>query len=177
MIVQKWIADKKLNKLLDLWTRGLDVDWNILYGDTKPNRLRLPIYPFAKERYWIEASETQQQTTVYTEVTAKVHPLLHTNTVSLTAQGFVEEATQNEVLLAFHKGEGSTRKIKRINLPTYPFAEEKCWPEQKKKSFTPKEELSEFSSDNLDSIEELINNIDDELMDTDKAIALLKELI
>jgi len=178
MIIKKWIADKKLNKLLDLWTRGLDVDWNILYGNTKPNRMRLPIYPFAKERYWIEQTTPTQQT-VFTEVTTKVHPLLHTNTVSLKAQGYIEEAEQNEVLLALNKGEASTRKIKRINLPTYPFAEEKCWPEQKKATSTHnvKEVVSDFSSDNLDSIEELINNIDDELIDTDKAIMLLKELI
>jgi polyketide synthase PksN len=38
---------------LDLWVRGLNFDWNTLYGDVKPQRISLPTYPFARERYWI----------------------------------------------------------------------------------------------------------------------------
>ena len=40
--------------MLDLWTRGLNFEWNKLYGDVKPRRISLPTYPFAKERYWID---------------------------------------------------------------------------------------------------------------------------
>ncbi|QHI36099.1 Polyketide synthase PksL [Kordia antarctica] len=176
MIVKKWIADKKLNKLLDLWTRGLDVDWNILYGEAKPERMRLPLYPFARERYWIENTAVHNQTTVYVEAVAKVHPLLHQNTASLKEQGFTDASEQKEYLVALNGENSKQGKIKRINLPTYPFAEEKCWPERKSAT-KQKESIPEFSSDNLDSIEELINKIDDESMDTDQAIILLKELI
>ena len=52
--IDKWIARKKLSKLLDLWTRGLSFDWNKLYGDLLPRRISLPTYPFAKEHYWID---------------------------------------------------------------------------------------------------------------------------
>src|SRR5262249_52608803 len=52
--IDQWLADKKLVKLIDLWTKGLDLDWNHLYGEVKPRRISLPVYPFAKERYWIE---------------------------------------------------------------------------------------------------------------------------
>ena len=50
----KWIARKKLAKLLDFWVRGLTFDWNKLDGEVKPRRASLPTYPFAKEHYWIE---------------------------------------------------------------------------------------------------------------------------
>src|SRR5207248_1994625 len=53
-LVEKWIAQQKWAKLLDLWTKGLDLDWKKLYGEIKPRRIALPIYPFAKERYWLE---------------------------------------------------------------------------------------------------------------------------
>jgi polyketide synthase PksN len=51
--IEKWIAQRKLSKLLDLWTRGLQVDWNRLYHDTPPQRIPLPTYPFARERHWV----------------------------------------------------------------------------------------------------------------------------
>ena len=52
-IIEVWIAKRKFAKVLDLWVKGLIVDWNKLYGDKKPLRISLPTYPFAKERYWI----------------------------------------------------------------------------------------------------------------------------
>ena len=54
-VVAKWLAHNKLSGLLDLWTKGLDLDWNDLYGEAKPRRVALPGYPFARERYWIDA--------------------------------------------------------------------------------------------------------------------------
>jgi acyl transferase domain-containing protein/enoyl-CoA hydratase/carnithine racemase/acyl carrier protein/cyclopropane fatty-acyl-phospholipid synthase-like methyltransferase len=50
-----WVAQKKLSRLIDVWVKGLDVDWNRLYDGVRPRRIQLPLYPFAKERYWIEA--------------------------------------------------------------------------------------------------------------------------
>ncbi len=55
-IVDKWISEKKYAKLLDLWVKGLELDWNKLYGGEKPQRMSLPAYPFAKERYWVDLS-------------------------------------------------------------------------------------------------------------------------
>lgn len=52
--VAKWIERKKFDRVLDLWVRGLDFDWRILYGGCKPRRMSLPTYPFARERYWCE---------------------------------------------------------------------------------------------------------------------------
>ena len=48
-----WLAKGKLSKLLELWVKGLAVDWKKLYGESKPRRVSLPTYPFAKERYWL----------------------------------------------------------------------------------------------------------------------------
>jgi acyl transferase domain-containing protein len=52
--VDKWIVSRKFSRLLELWVRGLNFDWNKLYDDIKPRRVSLPTYPFAKERYWID---------------------------------------------------------------------------------------------------------------------------
>ena len=52
--VNNWIEDKKYNKLLDFWVKGLELDWNKLYQQRKPQRISLPTYPFAKESYWVD---------------------------------------------------------------------------------------------------------------------------
>ena len=53
-MIAKWIAKGKLNKVAELWTHGVTIDWNLLYGEVKPRRISLPTYPFAKERYGLE---------------------------------------------------------------------------------------------------------------------------
>ncbi|MDC8758414.1 SDR family NAD(P)-dependent oxidoreductase [Janthinobacterium sp. hw3] len=52
--VAKWSERKKFGKVLDLWVKGLAFDWNMLYGEGKPQRMSLPTYPFARERYWLD---------------------------------------------------------------------------------------------------------------------------
>jgi acyl transferase domain-containing protein/enoyl-CoA hydratase/carnithine racemase/NAD(P)-dependent dehydrogenase (short-subunit alcohol dehydrogenase family)/acyl carrier protein len=61
MMVEKWLGQRRLSKLLDLWVKGLDLDWTLLYGEAKPRRIALPNYPFAKERYWLTAPDDGQQ--------------------------------------------------------------------------------------------------------------------
>ncbi|NJM15034.1 MAG: hypothetical protein HC896_06335 [Bacteroidales bacterium] len=59
-IVDTWISQQKLSNLVDLWAKGMELDWNRLYGNTKPQRINLPTYPFAKERYWYTETAPQQ---------------------------------------------------------------------------------------------------------------------
>lgn len=43
---------KKFVKLLELWVKGLKIDWSELYNGSLPHRISLPGYPFIKDRYW-----------------------------------------------------------------------------------------------------------------------------
>ncbi|WAT23108.1 SDR family NAD(P)-dependent oxidoreductase [Bacillus halotolerans] len=52
--IEAWVRKGKFAKLLDLWVKGLNIDWNMLYQNGKPRRISLPAYPFARDRYWIE---------------------------------------------------------------------------------------------------------------------------
>lgn len=57
-LLRIWIKKRKLKKIAEVWVKGLDIDWDQLYGDTKPCRISLPTYPFARERYWIPQADT-----------------------------------------------------------------------------------------------------------------------
>ncbi|WP_273770791.1 SDR family NAD(P)-dependent oxidoreductase [Nostoc sp. UHCC 0926] len=50
-----WLSQRKYSKVMELWVRGVAIDWTQIYrtGVTAPKRIRLPTYPFARERYWI----------------------------------------------------------------------------------------------------------------------------
>jgi amino acid adenylation domain-containing protein len=41
-----------LDKLARLWVGGIDIDWGLLYEGLQPRRVPLPVYPFARTRYW-----------------------------------------------------------------------------------------------------------------------------
>ncbi|MES2824532.1 MAG: SDR family NAD(P)-dependent oxidoreductase [Pseudomonadota bacterium] len=88
--IGKWIARKKLPKLLDLWVKGLELDWSKLYTGVHPQLISLPTYPFAKEKYWIETVGQVVESAVSRpgKSAAVLHPLLHTNTSDLKEQSY-----------------------------------------------------------------------------------------
>ncbi|MES2739634.1 MAG: SDR family NAD(P)-dependent oxidoreductase, partial [Pseudomonadota bacterium] len=96
--IEKWVQRGKLEKLADLWVKGLAFDWHKLYGDIKPRRMSLPTYPFAKERYWLPA----QTPVARTGGAAVLHPLLHANTSKLSEQRYTTVLTGQEYFLADH---------------------------------------------------------------------------
>ena len=59
--IDKWIQRKKYAKLVELWVRGMNFDWNKLYEGRKfkPNKMSLPTYPFAQERYWVPVNRAK----------------------------------------------------------------------------------------------------------------------
>ncbi|WP_313918813.1 SDR family NAD(P)-dependent oxidoreductase, partial [Tahibacter sp.] len=90
-LVGKWLSRGKHRKLLELWVKGLAIEWQRLYGATTPRRVSLPTYPFAQERYWIAPSTTRVPATVV----AMLHPLVQRNTSDLDEQRFSSELGAN----------------------------------------------------------------------------------
>jgi polyketide synthase PksL len=115
--IDKWIANKKLSKLLELWVKGLEVDWSKLYGEVKPQRVSLPTYPFVKERYWIDTA-AGGRVAVRDAATAVLHPLLHSNTSDLSEQRYGSTFTGTEFFLADHQvaanGRGGQRTLPAV---------------------------------------------------------------
>ncbi|MES2824534.1 MAG: SDR family NAD(P)-dependent oxidoreductase [Pseudomonadota bacterium] len=115
----KWIAHKKFTKLLDLWVKGLALDWHKLYGNgNRPQRLSLPIYPFAKERYWIDPAETTKLT-VTAPTSAVLHPLLHTNTSDLSEQRYTSTFSGEEFFLVGRDASKNTAAQKVLPAMAY----------------------------------------------------------
>ncbi|MEC0624075.1 amino acid adenylation domain-containing protein [Bacillus spizizenii] len=109
--VEKWMERGKYAKLLELWVKGLDVDWTKLYGENLPKRISLPTYPFAKERYWIsdhiqKSGRPEANKAASRLGGAILHPLMHQNTSNLSEQRFSSIYTGEEFFLAEHVVKG-----------------------------------------------------------------------
>ena len=103
--IAAWFDKGKYHKLLDLWVKGLVVDWTKFYAKQRPKRISLPTYPFAKERCWISATKALQPIERGVNP-SQLHPLVHQNTSDLSEQRFTSTFTGYEFFLNHHRVQG-----------------------------------------------------------------------
>jgi len=111
--IDKWIASRRLSRVLELWTKGLAVDWNKLYGESKPRFTSLPTYPFAKDRCWTDRV-VNAQAALPGMAGAVLHPLLHANTSDFSQQSYRSTFSGSEFFLDDHRvsiGGGADQKV------------------------------------------------------------------
>ena len=96
--IAKWIERGKYAKLLDLWVKGLVFGWSRLYGESRPKRIALPTYPFARERYWLPEKNLSAFPGV--SLGSALHPLLHLNTSDLHGLSYRSRFLGEEFFLA-----------------------------------------------------------------------------
>jgi acyl transferase domain-containing protein/enoyl-CoA hydratase/carnithine racemase/acyl carrier protein len=109
-VMERWVAQKNLRKVADLWVKGFELDLNTLCDGARPRRMTLPTYPFARERCWVErtpGSASRQRAAIAapsgTEAIAVLHPLVHRNTSELGQQRYTSTFAGDEFFLADHR--------------------------------------------------------------------------
>ncbi|MEL7146763.1 MAG: type I polyketide synthase, partial [Bacteroidota bacterium] len=107
---EDWAQTKNYTQLLDLWSKGLSFDWQLLYKDqevgTPPKRISLPGYPFLKEYYGLPQITLADSGKGSAEV-QKIHPLIHRNTSTFSQQQFTTVFDGEEFFLKDHVVKGS----------------------------------------------------------------------
>lgn len=118
VLVETCLRDGKLDKLAELWVDGLDLPWEKLHRDAgcngrRPRRIALPLYPFAKERYWLE-DDTSIAIPAPAGAASAIHPLLHANVSTLRQQCYRTTLGGDEFFLRDHRvrvGDGRVEKV------------------------------------------------------------------
>lgn len=116
--VNAWVEKGKYKKILEMWVKGLKLNWELLYqaipNEARPRRISAPTYPYARERYWVreikhEKKSEEHDTPSLSILSEKV----------LTDFSQVPKAPENIVLqeinlndpLSFEKFESITPKL------------------------------------------------------------------
>jgi acyl transferase domain-containing protein len=91
--------------LLQFWTRGGAVDWRT-FNAVPPKRMRLPTYPFARERYWVDVPDgdpfdTRTSSSAPTS-SERLHPLVHVNISTFAHQRYRSRFGGDEPFLRDH---------------------------------------------------------------------------
>ena len=127
-LVDTWIQEKTFDKLAEIWANGIELDWEQFYGSEKPNRVNLPTYPFAKERYWAEIPEetAHVETQTVETVPEKIGKLHYTTTwkaIEIASKETQSTTTKRTVLIldtdetlykAYQKQQASTENQQLI---------------------------------------------------------------
>lgn len=111
--LERWIVDKRLEKLAELWVQGAEIKWDALHAEAKRRRVSLPTYPFARERYWAPrgavSAEALADAAHRADVPTRVlHPLLHRNTSDLNELRYSTTLTGEEAFLLDHADQGTS---------------------------------------------------------------------
>lgn len=95
------LHSRQLDKLAQLWMLGGTVDWKELYQESGyiPNKISLPTYPFARERYWIPDVPKHVQVS---NQNLSLHPLVSENISTLEEYKFKTVISGNEFFIADH---------------------------------------------------------------------------
>ncbi|HEY8358904.1 MAG TPA: SDR family NAD(P)-dependent oxidoreductase, partial [Ramlibacter sp.] len=103
-----WIARGQLERIAGLWVQGLPVDWALLHGGRPLQRVRLPTYPFAGQRFWFDAAPAGE-VAVAAPVPKQLHPLVHQDQSTAGAMRLGVLLRGDEFFLADHRVQG--RKV------------------------------------------------------------------
>ncbi|MBM0108589.1 polyketide synthase dehydratase domain-containing protein [Steroidobacter sp. S1-65] len=117
-LVERCMRDGKLGTLMELWADGLELAWDKIQEHAGSNgrslqRIELPLYPFAKERYWL-ADETSRIEQAAAGVPLAIHPLLHVNASTLNRQRYRTTFRGDESYLRDHRLRLTDGRVERV---------------------------------------------------------------
>ena len=84
----------KLEQIAKYWIIGAVINFKECYKETKVIRCSLPVYPFAKDRYWVDGKEETEK--------AERYGLLKENASDIYGLKFVSHFSGNEQFLKDH---------------------------------------------------------------------------
>lgn len=92
---------KQVSTLLDAYVNDESFDFKKLFSSKATQILRLPTYPFAKNRFWLKNKGQSSQM-------SGMHPLVHTNVSDFEFQSYHTSFSGDEFVVKDHRVEGKS---------------------------------------------------------------------
>ncbi len=109
-IAENRVADEeqktRLMFLAELYAKGYELDWKVLFENDGCRRIPLPGYSFDEERYWVGETDTGIDGNSRTSL-LRLHPLVDENISSFKGQKFKKTLTVQEFFVTDHRVEGN----------------------------------------------------------------------
>ncbi|MEJ2417345.1 MAG: SDR family NAD(P)-dependent oxidoreductase [Exilibacterium sp.] len=105
-LIHKYMENRRLEKLAELWVNGIVIDWEKMYEGCQPKRISLPTYPFSEEKYWIAAKNSNEEKSQNKFEPRSLHPLLQHNESNFAEQKYSLILTGDEFFLKHHVVKG-----------------------------------------------------------------------
>ncbi|HEX8617330.1 MAG TPA: polyketide synthase dehydratase domain-containing protein, partial [Thermoanaerobaculia bacterium] len=106
---------ENLVAVADLYVQGYALEYETLFP-AGSRRIPLPKYPFARERYWVNGGNAGAPQSA-TASAARLHPLLHINTSTLTQQSYGATVTGAEAFLEEYRPGSNGHGMQKIMAP------------------------------------------------------------
>ncbi|WP_051051783.1 SDR family NAD(P)-dependent oxidoreductase, partial [Paenibacillus sonchi] len=95
----------RLNEMARRWTEGSDIPWKTLYSDQKHRPVKLPTYPFSRERYWIETG-CALPASPSAEAVGSLRPFIDANVSTFEGLSYTKLFSKESVLIKDHVVQG-----------------------------------------------------------------------
>lgn len=105
-LMRKWISKGKLDKLALLWINGVEVDWMQMPMNSEARRISLPVYPFARERYWVDHPQTSLEMNNTTATSPLIDKIDSHMSFTHTGMAFTKTITPQSALVNDHRVQG-----------------------------------------------------------------------
>ncbi|KTT62572.1 hypothetical protein NS383_23680, partial [Pseudomonas oryzihabitans] len=103
-LVEQWRVAGQHHKLLELWVNGAAIDWASALPGEHRQKVGLPSYPFARERYWYTG--IVQGDSALPAAPSAGGPLLLSNRSNLAGLVFTCEVSASDSFVADHRVQG-----------------------------------------------------------------------
>jgi acyl transferase domain-containing protein/acyl carrier protein len=94
------MGEQSLTELAAKWAAGEAVEWESLYEGSRPRRISVPTYPFARERYWVSDSVASEAAV---PSNAQLHPLIACNSSMMQEVSFSSVLSDTAFYAVDHK--------------------------------------------------------------------------
>lgn len=93
---------KNILMIAKAYVYGNDIEWKKLYENSEAKRISLPVYPFARRKYWIKNESNIKGKNEVTHSNTRLDTLIDVNSSTLEEQSFKKVLTGKEFFIKDH---------------------------------------------------------------------------